>query len=371
MKGEKKEYQNKKRLYLLGLCGVLAISGTVYAVTRKSEPQKEQKELVDLNDEGQGVPDEVRDIAQEDSAILNQPDKSADGGEKGHKDQIAAGPTPSQPTEQQLTADGTQGLNKPNQQDHTKPTTVPVPTTQTALNQSEEPEKSDGKVAESEQGEKTETKVGKSDAEKTEIKVGKNDAEKTETKVGKNDAEKTEIKVGKNDAESEGIKEGSLVGEQEKPEESAQVNNPTAQELKFSEEDGLRWPLSGNVIKNYSTDKLIYFETLGQFKTNPGIFIAGEKGNPIVAAANGIVKEIKKEDKTGQTLILDIGGGYTLTYGQLEEIAVKPGDYVKDGQEMAKLAKVTKYYRMEGEHLYFQVQKDGENINPLTLIRSE
>ena len=347
MKGEKKEYQNKKRLYLLGLCGVLAISGTVYAVTRKSEPQKEQKELVDLNDEGQGVPDEIRDIAQNDIAtpVPDQPDKFADGGEEGHTDQIAAGPTPSQPTKQQLTADGTKELNKPGQQDHTKPTTAPVPTTQTALNKPEQP---DEKVAKSDQGENTETKVGKSD-----------------------NAEKTEIQVGKTDTKSEGIKEGSSTEDGAQSEESAQVNNPTAQELKFSEEDGLSWPLSGNVIKNYSTDKLIYFETLGQFKTNPGIFIAGEKGNPIVAAANGIVKEVKKEDKTGQTLILDIGGGYTLTYGQLEEITVKPGDYVKNGQEMAKLAKVTKYYRMEGEHLYFQVQKDGENINPLTLIRSE
>ncbi len=43
MKGDKKEYQNKKRLYLLGLCGVLAVSGTVYAVTRKTEPQEQQK----------------------------------------------------------------------------------------------------------------------------------------------------------------------------------------------------------------------------------------------------------------------------------------------------------------------------------------
>lgn len=350
MKGEKKEYQNKKRLYLLGLCGVLAIFGTVYAVTRKSEPQKEQKELVDLNDEGQGVPDEVRDIAQNNVVTPvpdPQTDKSVDSAQKDTTNQTAAEPTPSEPTQQQLTADGTQGLNKPGQQDHTRPTTAPVPTTQTAAN---EPEKSDGKEAKSDQNtNNTETKVGKSD----------------------NDAGKSEIKVGKSDTESKGITEGSKAEGETQLEEIAQVNNPTAQELKFSEEDGLCWPLSGNVIKNYSEDKLIYFETLGQFKTNPGIFIAGEKGNPIVAAANGIVKEIKKEDKTGQILILDIGGGYTLTYGQLEEIAVKPGDYVKNGQEMAKLAKVTKYYRMEGEHLYFQVQKDGENVNPLTLIRSE
>ncbi len=64
MKGDKKEYQNKKRLYLLGLCGVLAVSGTVYAVTRKTEPQEQQKELVDLNDGEQGLPDGTHEFVQ-------------------------------------------------------------------------------------------------------------------------------------------------------------------------------------------------------------------------------------------------------------------------------------------------------------------
>lgn len=170
-----------------------------------------------------------------------------------------------------------------------------------------------------------------------------------------------------------GTKTGTNDGQEEEkpPQETAQVNNPTAQELKFSEEDGLGWPLSGNVVKNYSDDKLVYFETLGQFKTNPCIFIAGEKGSPIVAAANGIITEVKKEDKTGHTLVMDIGGGYTLTYGQIGEVCVKIGDYVEAGQELAKLATVTKYYRLEGDHLYFRVQKDGQNVNPMTLIRNE
>ncbi len=327
MKGEKKEYQNKKRLYLLGLCGVLAISGTVFAVTRKSETPKEQKELVDLNDEGKGLPDGTEELAKNNDATpvplgpTNEPtgvgQDVPDG--KGH--------TASEPTKvpEQLTASGND-TNQPTPAIQPEPTKAPVPTSvQTASN------------------EKTNTPE----------QTGQTGQKPTPKPENSGEA------VAKSD------------GGQDQPQETAQVNNPTAQELRFSEEDGLGWPLSGNVVKNYSDDKLVYFETLGQFKTNPCIFIAGEKGSEIVAAADGIVTEIKKEDKTGQTLLMDIGDGYMLTYGQLDEIAVKEGDYVKAGETLAKLATVTKYYRMEGEHLYFQVQKDGENVNPMTLIRNE
>lgn len=299
MKGEKKEYQNKKRLYLLGLCGVLAISGTIYAGTRKTEPQKEPKELVDLNDEGSGLPPASDDLAQQ-NEVTKEPENLASDANTP-KEPVLQQQTAVQPTQmpEQLTASGTENEQKPD-------------------------EKSDTAAAE-------------------------NKAPSDKTNVAANEAENASDKP--------------------KEPETAAVNNPTAQELKFSEEEGLSWPLSGNVVKNYSADKLIYFETLGQFRTNPAIFIAGEKGSQIRAAADGIITEVKKEDKTGQTIVMDIGGGYTLTYGQLSDITVKEGDYVKAGEVFAKLAAVTKYYRMEGEHLYFQVQKDGENVNPLTLIR--
>lgn len=312
MKGDKKEYQNKKRLYLLGLCGVLAVSGTVYAVTRKTEPQEQQKELVDLNDGEQGLPDGTHEFVQNVTVTPAPPEPTKAPGTGVGQETNPSSQVAQEPTEvpKQLTA-SEDGKDKPVLPNQTEPTKAPVPTMHTASN---------------------EGSVGQGG-----------------TKTGTNDGQE----------------------EEKPPQETAQVNNPTAQELKFSEEDGLGWPLSGNVVKNYSDDKLVYFETLGQFKTNPCIFIAGEKGSPIVAAANGIITEVKKEDKTGHTLVMDIGGGYTLTYGQIGEVCVKIGDYVEAGQELAKLATVTKYYRLEGDHLYFRVQKDGQNVNPMTLIRNE
>ena len=49
-----------------------------------------------------------------------------------------------------------------------------------------------------------------------------------------------------------------------------------ANALHFDPEDGMLWPMEGNVILNYSMDSTIYFATLDQYKYNPAVIIAGE-----------------------------------------------------------------------------------------------
>ena len=64
--------------------------------------------------------------------------------------------------------------------------------------------------------------------------------------------------------------------QEEKTKETIAINNrdKNIAKLTFNEEVGLMWPLKGDIVKNYSDDKLIYFPTLGVFKTNPAIFIS-------------------------------------------------------------------------------------------------
>ena len=46
------------------------------------------------------------------------------------------------------------------------------------------------------------------------------------------------------------------------------------------------WPIVGDVLVNYSMDKTVYFPTLQQYKYNPAIVIAANKGDSITAAAD-------------------------------------------------------------------------------------
>lgn len=138
--------------------------------------------------------------------------------------------------------------------------------------------------------------------------------------------------------------------------------------LSFGEKEVLNWPIVGNVLINYSMERSVYFPTLQQYKYNPAIIIEAAEGAAITAAADGKIEKIAKEEQTGNTVYMDIGNGYEVIYGQLSDLQVKEGDYVKAGDFIAKVATPTKYYSVEGCNVYFALKKDGEPIDPMTRL---
>ncbi|MFI3173260.1 MAG: M23 family metallopeptidase [Eubacteriales bacterium] len=150
--------------------------------------------------------------------------------------------------------------------------------------------------------------------------------------------------------------------------ETSTTNESVVNQVLFNDDGSIMWPISGDVILNYSMDESIYFETLNQYKRNPAMIIAGEVGTEVLAAERGIVASVDNFAETGNTVTLDMGNGYTAIYGQLEEIKVTEGNLVEKGQIMGVLAEPSKYYSLEGSNLYFQMLKDGEPVNPLEYL---
>lgn len=144
----------------------------------------------------------------------------------------------------------------------------------------------------------------------------------------------------------------------------ADVNREEAN-LHFAEDSALTWPLVGNVLLNYSMDKTIFFPTLRQYKYNPSIVIGATQGTDVGCAADGIVESVYEDAKTGTTVIMRLGDGYELTYGQLTEVTVEEGDYVETGAYIGKVAAPTKYYTAEGTNVYFKLTKDGKPVDPM------
>lgn len=143
------------------------------------------------------------------------------------------------------------------------------------------------------------------------------------------------------------------------------VKNVPQPTLEFTENDTLTWPIVGNVLINYSMDKTTYFPTLQQYKYSPAIVIAATQGETITAAADGRVVDIYENEEIGNAVVMELGGGYQLTYGQLEDIQVSKGSYVKTGEVVGSVAAPTKYYSVEGANVYFKLTKDGVPVNPM------
>lgn len=176
----------------------------------------------------------------------------------------------------------------------------------------------------------------------------------------------------KTDEEEEAGMFDESVDTAKNPEETqtAEAISTTVQPtLNFNEEDGLVWPIVGDVLINYSMDKTIYFPTLQQYKYNPAIVIAAPQGTSISAAANGRVTSVSYDPTIGNMIVMDLGNGYELTYGQLENITVSEGSYVSVGDGIGTVAYPTKYYSVEGSNVYFKLTKDGEPVNPMSKLQ--
>lgn len=173
-----------------------------------------------------------------------------------------------------------------------------------------------------------------------------------------------ETKDGEEETDTEAMVE--IQSEEEVTEASLEAVAAQVQpELTFSEADSLVMPLVGNVLINYSTDKSVYFPTLQQYKCNPALVIAANTGESVKAAANGMVSKIYNDPMTGQTVVMSLGNGYELTYGQLQEITVSEGTYVAEGEIFAQISNPTRYYAVEGSNLYLKLTKDGVPVNPV------
>ena len=135
--------------------------------------------------------------------------------------------------------------------------------------------------------------------------------------------------------------------------------------LNFSDEDSLALPIIGDVLLDYSMDKAVYHTTMQQYRYNPSLVVAATEGQDITAAADGIVSDVYYDSQTGNTIRFDLGNGYMLTYGQLDSIALNPGDRVSAGDIVGKVAKPTIYYTEEGTHISYKLTKDGKPVDPL------
>ncbi len=142
----------------------------------------------------------------------------------------------------------------------------------------------------------------------------------------------------------------------------------TVQQPQFAEEEGLFPPVIGTVLMHYNMDRTVYFATLDQYKYNPAVIYQAAEGSEVFACTDGMVTEIYQNEEIGQAVVLDLGNGYHATYGQLKDLKVAVGDYVQPNQVIASVAAPTKYYSVEGNNLYFAMDRNGETVNPEDML---
>ncbi len=96
-----------------------------------------------------------------------------------------------------------------------------------------------------------------------------------------------------------------------------------------------------------------------------GIDIAAPEGTPVFASRGGRVVFSDHLRGYGNVVIIEHGGGYATVYGHNRVNLVKPGDEVKQGQQIALLGMTG---RTSGPSLHFEVRKNNIARNPLFFL---
>lgn len=141
-----------------------------------------------------------------------------------------------------------------------------------------------------------------------------------------------------------------------------------AQNLNFTENSLMEWPVRGTVLIDYNMNETVYYPTLDQYRVSPAIAVQAVEDAPVYAAADGQVLSIERDACTGTTVTMELGNGYQAVYGQLKDLTVAEGDTVKEGEVIGNISEPTKYYSVEGPNLYFAVKKDGNPVDPFEYL---
>src|SRR5699024_5858254 len=97
----------------------------------------------------------------------------------------------------------------------------------------------------------------------------------------------------------------------------------------FSADTRLAWPIQGNMLLRVSIDTTVYYSTLKQCKVSPAVLIQGEVGIGVAAPADAQIVSIGSNEEIGNYVILNLGNGYQAKIGNLKDITVQEGQFVR------------------------------------------
>ena len=98
---------------------------------------------------------------------------------------------------------------------------------------------------------------------------------------------------------------------------------------------------------------------------HPGLDISAERGDPVVATANGTVTSAQRAGAYGNMVVIDHGFGISTRYAHLDSFLVKTGDIVQRGDVVGRAGTTG---RSTGTHLHYEVLVSGRHLNPLQFL---
>lgn len=152
---------------------------------------------------------------------------------------------------------------------------------------------------------------------------------------------------------------------------SNEISNSTAtSDSAVKEELSFKAPVSGEIIKDFAMDTLVYSNTLEEWTTHSGIDIKADKTSIVVAAEAGTIESIKNDPRYGLTVTISHSDGFKTVYSNLLTTEfVSENETVEKGQTIGTVGETSSFEISDEPHLHFEMYKDNQLVNPTIYLK--
>ena len=188
------------------------------------------------------------------------------------------------------------------------------------------------------------------------------------------DAAKTERDDESKKPESEAVEEQVKTTGKEKEErteeEDAAVNATVGWEETLPE---FYAPVEGAVVvKDCSLTIPVFSATMNDYRVHRGLDFACAPGTPVLAAADGVITEVRRDPMMGVTVCVRHSGDAETTYQGLDEHTneiAHPGDHVAAGQVIGAAGETALIESAEEDHVHFSMTVGGKPVDPADFMQ--
>lgn len=119
------------------------------------------------------------------------------------------------------------------------------------------------------------------------------------------------------------------------------------------------------VLKDYNSNELQYNDTLKQWEIHKAIDLIGDENTKVLAIANGTVTNLYTNYLEGTVIEISHNNGLTSIYKSLDQdVKIKLGDYVKQGDSIGTIASSMAREQNSGNHLHLEMYLNNIAVNP-------
>jgi murein DD-endopeptidase MepM/ murein hydrolase activator NlpD len=133
------------------------------------------------------------------------------------------------------------------------------------------------------------------------------------------------------------------------------------------EEFKLELPVTGVIAKGHDSTIQVWSDTLGAYKVHLGLDITGEKGTPVLAAADGKVAKVWDDALMGKCVAIDHGDEIFTFYKNLDPVlgsGIEEGKELKCGDQIGKIGESAISELADESHLHIEMTVGGIAVDP-------